>query len=120
VSVEPPKPVTPVTASGQQILKIPPVIIKPTTEVQKVQGALKLGSDGKLNPESYPMIDKVVEVHKQKPSIIKILYRKKDSSQSLVEEIRNYVVNKGCSKKDVLLEISDSLEKPIKISILPK
>ena len=118
-SVDPPKPVELskiVTPESAPVIQVPPIVVKP----EKVKGTLKLGPDGKLDPESYPLIDKVVEAHNQKPSVIKILYRKESSSQSLAEEIRNYVVSKGCPKEEVSLEPTESLEKPIKISVTPK
>lgn len=118
--VELPKPATPIAAPEPPVLQVPPITVKVNPETQKVKGTLKLGPDGKLDPDSYPMIDKVVDVHNQKPSVIKILYKKEGSSQSLAEEIRNYIVSKGCPKDDVSLESSDTLEKPIKISVVPK
>lgn len=97
---------------------ITPSEIKPIPETQKVKGTLKLDAGGKLDPGSYSLIQKVIDVHNEKPSVIKILYKKDE--QKLAEEIANHVISKGCPKEDVSLESSENLEKPIKISVVPK
>lgn len=101
-------------------IEVQPVVVKINPEAQKVKGTLKLGPDGRLDPGSYPLIEKVVEAHNQKPSIIKILHKKDVTAQKLAEEIKNYVISKGCPEAEVLLEVSEELPKPIKISVVQK
>lgn len=119
--VEPPKPATPVVApETPKIIEVPLIVVKRNPEAQKVKGTLRLGAGGKLDPESYPLIDRVVEVHNQKPSVIKIVCRNEESLKKLAEEIMVYVISKGCPREDVSLEHSDLSEKPIKINVVPK
>lgn len=120
-TIELPSPVTPATVSSEsKPTTLPPSTVVPNHEPQRVKGTLKLGADGKLDPGSYSMIDRVIEAHNQKPSIIKVLYKKDSSAQLLASEIMNYMISKGCSKEEITLGYSESLEKPIKISVISK
>lgn len=116
-----PAPVTPASTSDEPTPTVlSPIVVKPNTETQKVKGTLKLGSDGKLDPGSYSMIDRVIDAHNQKPSTIKVLYKKDGAAQLLASEIVNYMVSKGCSKEEIALDSSETLEKPIKISVISR
>lgn len=102
-------PATPVT---------PPVTKEP--EAQKVKATLKLDANGKLSPESYPLIQKVIDTYRAKPSTIRVLHRKDESSAWLAEEIRQWVVSKGVPVGDVQLDPTANLDKPIRINIVPR
>lgn len=119
--IEPPKPLTPTDESESSKTPVADsVATKSSPKIQKVKGTLKLDDEGKLDAASYPLLNKVVEVSRQKPSIIVIIYKNAMSFKKLAEEIANYLISVGCPKEGVTLEPSDVTEKTITINIVPK
>lgn len=120
--VELPKPATAVNVlvTSPKDAVLPAESQKSSPEPQKIKATLRLGADGRLDPESYPFIQKVLDAHSQRPSTIKIHYRKDSSAQQLAAEIASFIVDKGCPKSDIEISQTDKLDKPIKINVIPK
>jgi hypothetical protein len=111
-----PEPVTPVVIP-QPVTPTTPVIQPQEQKQETRKTILKLGSDGKLSPESYPMIQKILAAYK-KPATIMIQHRKDE--KTLAEEIGSWLVSNGCDKEDVVVEMVEKLDKPLRINIFPK
>ena len=90
------------------------------SDAQRVKGTLKLSSNGRLDPASYPIIQRVIDAHKQKPSVIKILHRKDAASLKLAKEIEKHILRNGCARDEIEVSLDAALEKPIKISVLSR
>jgi hypothetical protein len=109
-----PQKVEPVTPPADPTpVSIPPVIVKH-------KATLKLGSDGKLSPESYPLIQRVIDAYKTKPSVVKIRHTKETNASQLAEEIKVWMVGNGVPGSDVSVELAENLDKPIRIDIQNK
>lgn len=113
--VQPPVDITPTAA-------LQPIVVKKQVqqEGQNVKAVLKLGSDGKLSSESYPLIQKILDVYNTKPAIVKILHRETVETTRLAEEIKVWLAEKGVPKDDIQLNSSSELDKPIRINIVPR
>jgi hypothetical protein len=83
----------------------------------KHKATLKLGVDGRLSPDSYPMIQKVLDAHNLKPSTIRIQHKSDEQTKKMVDEIVLWLLDKGCDKKDIVVSLNENLEKPLKISV---
>lgn len=108
------------TKDQPKVVEVPPVIVKLNPDAQKVKATLKLGPDGKLDPASHALIQRVIETHKQKPSLIKILHKNDEASSKLAKEIEDYILKSGCEKSEVSVAPDETLQKPIKISVVSK
>lgn len=111
-AVKPPEPVTPTEAVTS------PVAQQPLSE--PIKAVIKLGPDGELSHESYPLIQRVLNVYSAKPSVINVFHRKDQKTVKLAREIKEWIISKEVPFKDIKLVPSNSLDKPIKIDVISR